>query len=73
MAENAGFEPTGLLHPLAFQASAIDHSASFPDWSTVRWIRTTDPLIMIQKLWPTELLRYINEFGLGDFFLNLFL
>ena len=43
------------LTPADLQSAAIDHSATDPKSGAIGGIRTPDPLITNQPLWPTEL------------------
>ena len=43
------------LTPADLQSAAIDHSATDPKNGAIGGIRTPDPLITNQPLWPTEL------------------
>ena len=43
------------LTPADLQSAAIDHSATDPIFRAIGGIRTPDPLITNQPLWPTEL------------------
>ena len=43
------------LTPADLQSAAIDHSATDPNNGAIGGIRTPDPLITNQPLWPTEL------------------